>query len=96
MTGAWDVPSPGRRLRFWRHAELRLLGRRSRQVIVLAAVTGLITGMVVAGFEYLVNEQILARVEAWPLALQACAAGTRLGRAPHWRCATSPTGHHRR
>jgi len=78
VTGAWDVPSPGRRLRFWRQAELRLLGRRSRQVLLLAAVTGLVTGTVVAGFEYLVNEQILARVEAWPLALQACAPGLGL------------------
>lgn len=39
-----------------RRAELRALARRSREVVLLAAVTGVITGLLVAGVEYFVVE----------------------------------------
>jgi len=64
--------------RFWRRAEFRLLGSRSHQVLVLAAMTGLVTGAIVAGFEYLVDAQIQTRVQSWSLALPAGAPGVGL------------------
>ena len=42
------------RLRASRAVELRQLAERSRHVVVLAAVTGALTGLVVAGFEHVV------------------------------------------
>jgi CIC family chloride channel protein len=39
-----------------RRDELRVLVRRSREVVLLAAVTGIVTGLGVRGFEYLVDE----------------------------------------
>ena len=38
-----------------RRDELRLLVRRSREVVVLAALTGVVTGLAVRGFEYVVH-----------------------------------------
>lgn len=48
------------------------LSRRSRQVLLLAALTGLLTGLAVAAFEYVVSG-MLDRIESWPLAVQAAA-----------------------
>jgi chloride channel protein, CIC family len=39
-----------------RRDELRVLVRRSREVVLLAAITGILTGLGVRGFEYLVEE----------------------------------------
>ena len=39
-----------------RRDELRQLVRRSREVVLLAAVTGIVTGLAVRGFEYIVDE----------------------------------------
>jgi len=79
VTGESDGdPGSGGSAPFWRRAELGFLGRRSRQVLLLAALTGLLTAGVVAGFEYLVNEQMLSWVESWPLALQAGAPAVGL------------------
>ena len=49
-----------------RRDELRELVRRSREVVLLAAVTGVITGLAVRGFEYLVDK-LYTRVLAAPL-----------------------------
>jgi CIC family chloride channel protein len=70
------VPSDRSWLRRW--AELGPLSRRSRQVLLLAALTGLLTGVAVAAFEFLVSEQVLARLEAAPLPVQALAPGVGL------------------
>ncbi|MGH9135091.1 MAG: chloride channel protein [Ilumatobacteraceae bacterium] len=45
-----------------RRAELRQLVRRSREVVVLAAITGAVTGLMVRGFEYVVIEVLFDRV----------------------------------
>ena len=47
-----------------RRDELRQLVRRSREVVLLAAITGIITGLGVRGFEYLVEELYHAVLEA--------------------------------
>jgi len=39
-----------------RRDELRVLVRRSREVVLFAAITGILTGLAVRGFEYLVDE----------------------------------------
>ncbi len=53
-----------------RRDELRQLVRRSREVVLLAAITGIITGLAVRGFELLVDEAFHAVLEA-PLWLAA-------------------------
>lgn len=47
-----------------RRGELRELVQRSREVILLAAVTGVVTGLLVRGFEFLVEELYLRVLEA--------------------------------
>jgi CIC family chloride channel protein len=47
-----------------RRDELRQLVRRSREVVLLAAVTGVVTGLAVRGFEYLVDEVYHSVLEA--------------------------------
>lgn len=53
-----------------RRDEFRQLVRRSREVVVLAALTGVLTGLAVRGFEYLVEEAYEAVLHA-PLWLTA-------------------------
>lgn len=53
-----------------RRDELRQLVRRSREVVLLAALTGVVTGLAVRGFEYLV-EEIYHHVLEAPLWLAA-------------------------
>ena len=53
-----------------RRDELRQLVRRSREVVLLAAVTGILTGLVVRGFELMV-EEIFHRVLEAPLWITA-------------------------
>jgi len=50
---------------------LALAGRRSQQVLVLASVTGAVTGLIVAGFERLTAESLFAGVMELPLGLMA-------------------------
>jgi CIC family chloride channel protein len=59
-----------------RRDELRQLVRRSREVVLLAAITGVLTGLAVRGFEYIVDELYRSVIEAplWVTAL-APAAG---------------------
>ncbi|MCB0956450.1 MAG: chloride channel protein, partial [Ilumatobacter sp.] len=45
-----------------RQEELRSLVQRSRQVVLLAALTGAVTGLIVAGFEALSAEVLFDRV----------------------------------
>ena len=54
-----------------RRDELRQLVRRSREVVLLAAMTGLLTGLGVRGFEYIVEEIYRCVLEAplWVTAL---------------------------
>ncbi len=47
-----------------RRDELRQLVRRSREVVLVAALTGVVTGLAVRGFEYLVDEAYHAVLEA--------------------------------
>ncbi len=54
-----------------RRDELRQLMRRSREVVLLAALTGVVTGLCVRGFEYLVEEifHAVTHAETWQTAL---------------------------
>lgn len=54
------------------------LGRRSREVLVLSAVTGALVGVAVAAFEWITAEEVLETVLGWPLALQVLAPGVGL------------------
>ncbi|MFW2336368.1 chloride channel protein [Ilumatobacter sp.] len=60
-----------------RRDELRQLVRRSREAVVLAAITGVVTGLAVRGFEFLVEEAYHQVLEA-PLWLAAIAPGIGL------------------
>jgi chloride channel protein, CIC family len=59
-----------------RRDELRVLVRRSREVVLLAAITGVVTGLAVRGFEYLVTrlERLVLDHDSWAVAV-APAAG---------------------
>lgn len=61
-----------------RTGELRDLVRRSREVVLLAAVTGAVTGLVVAWFEYIVAEFAFDSVLHGPLWVGAIAPGLGL------------------
>ena len=52
---------------------LRAIGRRSRQVVLLAAVTGATTGLFVAAFERLTSEGLLTTVKRQSLWVQGAA-----------------------
>lgn len=60
-----------------RRDELRVLVRRSREAVLLAAVTGVATGLAVRGFEYLVDE-IYRSVLTAPLWMGAISPGIGL------------------
>jgi CIC family chloride channel protein len=57
---------------------LAALRRRSQQVLVLAGVTGIVTGLLVAGFEWLIAEVVLAAVLDAPVAVRAAAPAAGL------------------
>lgn len=61
-----------------RAGELSVLVRRSREVVLLAAITGALTGLLVRFFEYFVVEVILERVFEGPLWFAAIAPGVGL------------------
>lgn len=61
-----------------RTGELRDLVRRSREVVLLAAVTGAVTGLFVRFFEYVVVEVIFHEIAAGPLWLAAIAPAAGL------------------
>ncbi len=61
-----------------RTAELRDLVRRSREVVLLAAVTGALTGLFVRFFEYVVVEVMYEHVAHGPLWVGAIAPGIGL------------------
>jgi CIC family chloride channel protein len=54
-----------------RRDEFRVLVRRSREVVLLAAITGIVTGLAVRGFEFLVEHlyHLLLDRESWTTAL---------------------------
>lgn len=58
-----------------RREQLAELSRCTRQVLLLAGLTGATTGLVVAGFERLTADVILEAVFSAPLGLQAIAPG---------------------
>lgn len=64
----------------WRPHRDRLaaVGRRSQQVLLLAGATGALVGLVVAGFERLTGEVLLASLLDQPLWVQAVAPGVGL------------------
>ena len=57
---------------------LAALGRRSQQVLLLAGVTGAVTGLVVAGFERVTADGLLGPLTRQPLWVQALAPGIGL------------------
>jgi CIC family chloride channel protein len=61
-----------------RTGEFRDLVRRSREVVLLAAVTGAVTGLFVRFFEYIVVEVTFERIVHGPLWLAAVAPGVGL------------------
>jgi CIC family chloride channel protein len=61
-----------------RTGELRDLVRRSREVVLLAAVTGAVTGLFVRFFEYVVVELVFDRILHGPLWVGAIAPGIGL------------------
>jgi CIC family chloride channel protein len=61
-----------------RTGELRDLVRRSREVVLLAAITGAITGLFVRFFEYIVVEVVFERIVQGPLWVGAIAPGIGL------------------
>jgi chloride channel protein, CIC family len=61
-----------------RTGEFRNLVRRSREVVLLAALTGAVTGLFVRFFEYVVIEVIYERISHGPLWLGAVAPGVGL------------------
>ena len=61
-----------------RTQEFRDLVRRSREVVLLAAITGALTGLLVRFFEYVVTEVMLERVLTAPLWFGAIAPGVGL------------------
>ena len=55
-----------------RSAELRAVATRSQEVVILAALVGAVTGLVIAGLDWLVAEQLLPHVQGldhWAMAL---------------------------
>ncbi len=55
-----------------RREELRSLVRRSREAVLLAAITGVVTGLAVRGFEYIVDElfhRVLVAEDLWVAAI---------------------------
>jgi H+/Cl- antiporter ClcA len=71
-------PSSRARLRWrWlgakgkRRESILALGRHSRQVLLLSAVTGVVTGAAVAGFDQLTGRVLVDRIFTGPLWLQA-------------------------
>lgn len=54
------------------------LARRSREVLVLSALTGALTGLAVAAFEWVAGRQGLERLYHLPVAVQAIAPGLGL------------------
>ncbi len=61
-------PRPGRRSRIW---QLLKPAGRSPRVLLLAAVTGLLTGAAVAVFDQITGTFLLGRIQRAPLAVQA-------------------------
>lgn len=61
-----------------RRAELRTLGANSNQLFVMAAITGALTGVVVAGFDRVVVDVVFERVLDLPLWLLAWMPGLGL------------------
>jgi chloride channel protein, CIC family len=61
-----------------RSEEFRDLVRRSREVVLLAAITGAVTGLFVRFFEYVVVEVIFERITHGPLWVAAVAPGIGL------------------
>ena len=62
------------RVRIGRHRdEVFALGRRTRQVVLFAALTGAVTGLGVAGFEWVTREALFDRLGTWPLAAEVAA-----------------------
>lgn len=72
------MTTPSRWLPPHRREELRRLAKRSHQVVILAAVTGAITGLVVAGFDRLVVDVAFHRVLRLPSWLMGALPGCGL------------------
>lgn len=57
----------------YRREQILALSRRSQQVLFFAAATGIVTGAIVAGFEYVTREVVFEAIEDSPLWLRCLA-----------------------
>jgi CIC family chloride channel protein len=67
-------PTDGFRAGFERRRlQFAALGRRSSQLLILAGLTGAMTGLAVAGFEWVTRDQLFNRLHRQPLGVQIVA-----------------------
>lgn len=74
-----------------RRKQLKLLGHRARLTLGLAAAVGAITGLTIAGFEWVVDVQMLDRLGSLPLWAMLCAPAIGLF-AARWLLGLSGAG----
>ncbi|MCW3037631.1 MAG: hypothetical protein JWM17_2943, partial [Actinobacteria bacterium] len=56
-----------------RRGQIAALGRRGSQVLVLAGLTGVLTGLAVAGFEWVTRDQLFEGLRDQPVGVQVAA-----------------------
>src|SRR5437763_481193 len=66
-----------------RRGQIAALGRRGSQVLLLAGLTGVVTGLAVAGFEWVTRDQLFESLRTLPIGVQVSAplVGLVLGAA---------------
>ncbi|HEX9316139.1 MAG TPA: hypothetical protein VGA71_12130, partial [Actinomycetota bacterium] len=66
-----------------RRGQIAALGRRGSQVLLLAGLTGVVTGLAVTGFEWVTRDQLFEGLRTLPIGVQVSAplVGLVLGAA---------------